>query len=119
MKAQNAAQLALFFLVLALFGVILWDSVTKTAAVLGVIGGLLIHYGITNKGNKAIVNIKPLSGGFRVLIYDMLLVAALATIYEAAGNLSAFLGTLASMNANTAVLAAIVVGLVTDYFATG
>lgn len=44
---------------------------------LGALLGLLVHWALTNKGNRNIVNIRPLGAGFRVLVMDMVLIIAL------------------------------------------
>jgi len=77
MKAKEAFQLGLFFLVLYLA----WSSsiiqhAGATLTFLGALGGLLIHWGLTNKGNRDIINIRPLGAGFRVLVMDMVLMIA-------------------------------------------
>ncbi|WP_245527623.1 hypothetical protein [Methanotorris igneus] len=57
---------------------LIWKKLILTEfAILGTIVGLIIHWSLTNKGNKDIINIKPLGAGFRVLFYDIYL----ATIF--------------------------------------
>ncbi|NJE77424.1 hypothetical protein E3E37_10920, partial [Thermococcus sp. ES12] len=73
MKASNLLQVIIFIIILVMYyAVDFFELLSGLELFIAVIGGVLMHYWITNKGNKAIVNIKPFSGGFRVLIYDIL-----------------------------------------------
>ena len=78
MNVREIFQIGLFLgvLYLALSGPTLRDS-TSWIVFMGAVLGLLIHYGLTNKGNRAIVNIEPGGAGWRVLIMDMILSIAL------------------------------------------
>lgn len=87
MKAREAFQLAIFFAILAAYYWVAWPILTKEALAVGTIAGILLHWGLTNKGNRDIVNLHPLGGGFRVLFYDILLATLLAAL-ALAGQLS-------------------------------
>ncbi len=119
MKSKSLVQLILFILIIAFFGYVAWDSLTKEAAFFGAIGGITLHWLLTNKGNKNVVYIKPFTAGWRVLIYDILLMTWLLTLWQQAGNFSAFLSSLAALNEKTALLASIFLGIVTDYSVGG
>ncbi len=75
MDAKSIIQMLLFF---AVTFYLIWKGLILTEyAIFGAIVGLIIHWSLTNKGNKNIINIKPLGAGFRVLLYDVYL----ATIF--------------------------------------
>lgn len=117
MKAKNLAQLGLFLLVTALF---IHLGYYKTEyGLIGAIGGLLVHYALTNKGNKNIINIRPLGAGFRVLLYDIYLITLLVALYTEAGDLSAFLDVLKTVTEKTVLLGLVALGLVVDYLTPG
>ena len=115
MKSKSLIQLILFVLIVAFFSYVAWDSITKEAAFFGAIGGLTLHWALTNKGNKNVIYIKPLTAGWRVLIYDILLATWLIALYQSAGNFDAFLDSLLALNEKTALLMALVGGIFTDY----
>jgi|GEM_PF-1725145 hypothetical protein len=119
MKSKSIVQLVLFVLIAVFFGYVAWDSITKEAVFFGAIGGLIMHWALTNKGNKNVIYFKPFTAGWRVLIYDMLLLTWLITLYQSAGNFSAFLSSLAALNEKTALLVAILAGIITDYAVGG
>ncbi|MBO8175183.1 MAG: hypothetical protein H0Z18_07990 [Thermococcus sp.] len=119
MKSKSLVQLILFILIVTFFSYVAWDSLTKEAAFFGAIGGITLHWLLTNKGNKNVIYIKPFTAGWRVLIYDMLLVAWLIALYQQAGTFSAFLSSLMALNEKTALLVAILAGIITDYAAGG
>ena len=75
MRAVSIIQMLLFFAVT--FYLIVKGLILTEYAILGFVIGLILHWSITNKGNKDIINIKPLGAGFRVLLYDVYL----ATIF--------------------------------------
>ncbi|AEC52220.1 hypothetical protein PNA2_1305 [Pyrococcus sp. NA2] len=115
MKAKSFAQLVIFILIVVFFGHVAWDSVTKEAAFFGALGGLTLHWLLTNKGNRNVVYIKPFTAGWRVLIYDILLLTWLITIYQSAGSFNAFLDSLSALNEKTALLIALLGGIGIDY----
>ena len=119
MKSKSLIQLILFVLIVAFFSYVAWDSITKEAAFFGAIGGLTLHWALTNKGNKNVIYIKPLTAGWRVLIYDILLVTWLIALYQQAGSFNAFLSSLMALNEKTALLVALVGGIITDYSVKG
>ena len=115
MKSKSLIQLVVFVLIVAFFSYVAWDSITKEAAFFGAIGGLTLHWALTNKGNKNVIYIKPLTAGWRVLIYDILLVTWLIALYQSAGNFDAFLDSLLALNEKTALVMTLVGGIFTDY----
>ena len=115
MKSKSIVQLILFGLILAFFAYVAWDSITKEAAFFGALAGLTLHWALTNKGNKNVIYIKPLTAGWRVLIYDILLATWLIALYQSAGNFDAFLETLTTMSEQTALILALIGGIFTDY----
>ena len=115
MKSKSLIQLILFLLILAFFAYVAWDSLTKEAAFFGALAGITLHWLLTNKGNKNVIYIKPLTAGWRVLIYDILLATWLIALYQSAGNFDAFLDGLLALNEKTALLMALVGGIFTDY----
>jgi len=106
MRALSIIQILLFFAVsfyLVYKGIILTEYL-----VFGVFVGLILHWSLTNKGNKNIVNIRPLSAGFRVLLYDIYLVTLLIR------------GFLEGFSNEIIFLCVILVGLIIlDYFVEG
>ena len=76
MRALDVIQFGLFLVVLymAWTGELIQDA---RLVFLGALLGLLAHWALTNKGNRNIVNIRPLGAGFRVLVMDMILSIAL------------------------------------------
>ncbi|WP_324734947.1 hypothetical protein VFC49_07025 [Thermococcus sp. SY098] len=116
MKSKSLIQLILFITVIGIFAKFGWSIITKEAAFFGAIGGLILHWALTNKGNRNIINIRPLSAGWRVLIYDILLCTFLIALLQQAGSFSTFLSSLAALNEKTAlVVVALVAGIITDY----
>ena len=86
MRSKSVVQLVLFVLIVVFFGYVAWDSLTKEAAFFGAILGITLHWALTNKGNKNVIYIKPLTAGWRVLIYDILLMTWLIALYQQAGG---------------------------------
>jgi len=87
MNARGAFQLLVFLGILAGYYYVAWPILTKEALAVGTVLGILMHWGLTNKGNRDIVNLHPFGGGFRVLFYDILL-ATLLTALVLGGQLS-------------------------------
>jgi len=106
MRALSIIQILLFF---AVSFYLIWKGLILTEfAVLGAIVGLILHWSLTNKGNKNIVNIRPLSAGFRVLLYDIYLATLLIR------------GFLEGFDKNLVFLCLIIAGLIViDYFVEG
>lgn len=119
MKSKSVIQLVLFVLILVFFFYVAWDSLTKEAAFFGAIGGLTLHWALTNKGNRNVIYFKPFTAGWRVLIYDMLLLIWLIALYQSTGSFNAFLSSLIALNEKTALLVAILAGIITDYAVGG
>lgn len=119
MKMKSWVQILIFVLILGFFSYVAWDSITKEAAFFGALAGLTLHWALTNKGNKNVIYIKPLTAGWRVLIYDILLATWLIALYQAAGNFDAFLDSLLALNEKTALLMALVGGIFIDYGVEG
>ena len=115
MKSKSLIQLILFLLIVAFFAYVAWDSITKEAAFFGALTGITLHWLLTNKGNKNVIYIRPLTAGWRVLIYDILLATWLIALYQSAGNFDAFLDSLLALNEKTALLMALVGGILVDY----
>lgn len=118
-SAKSLVQLILFILIIAFFGYVAWDSITKEAAFFGALGGITLHWLLTNKGNRNIIYIKPLTAGWRVLIYDILLVTWLIALYQLAGSFEAFPNSLLAINEQTALVLALVGGIGIDYSVGG
>lgn len=116
MRTKSLIQLILFFAILGIFAKFGWQIVTKEAAFFGAIGGILLHWALTNKGNRNIINIRPLSAGWRVLVYDILLCTFLIALLQQ--NHDAFLEALKETQ-NLIVSGSLVVGIVTDYAVGG
>ncbi|NJE84357.1 hypothetical protein E3E23_00660 [Thermococcus sp. CX2] len=117
MKPRSLAQLILFIIVVAMWLKFAWPMMTKESLAIGAIGGLLVHWALTNKGSKAVALIEPLTSGWRVLLYDMMLVAFLAALIQQNG--SAVLEVLMDLNEKTAVLASLVGAIIVDYSVGG
>lgn len=113
MKSKSLAQLVLFVLIVAMWLKFAWPMMTKEALALGAVGGVIMHWGLTNKGSKAVALIEPLTSGWRVLLYDMMLVAFVATLYQQNGT--ALLDALKNSVQNLALLLALVGGIGIDY----
>ncbi|MFA4647855.1 hypothetical protein P8X24_11535 [Pyrococcus kukulkanii] len=82
MNAKSLLQLLIFLVILGLWYKIAWPIMDKTSIAIGSVGGILLHWGLTNKGNRNIINIRPFSAGWRVLIYDMLLLSFLFALLK-------------------------------------
>ncbi|NJD99527.1 hypothetical protein E3E26_06985 [Thermococcus sp. LS1] len=117
MRPRSASQLVLFFLVAAIWIYFAWPMMTKESLAIGALGGLLVHWALTNKGSKAVALIEPLTSGWRVLLYDMMLVAFLAALIQQNG--SAVLDVLWPLNEKTAVLVSLISAIVVDYSVGG
>jgi len=106
MRALSMIQMLLF---LAVSFYLVYSKLILTEYVFfGLIFGLIIHWSITNKGNRNIVNIKPLSAGFRVLCYDIYL------------STLAIRGFLEGFSQDLTFLCLIIAGLIVlDYFIEG
>ena len=113
MRAKGLAQLALFLLIAAFWFKIAWPSMTKEALAVGAVGGVIMHWAVTNKGNRAIVLIEPFTSGWRVLLYDMMLLSFLTALWQANG--SALLDALRNSVQDFALLLALVGGIGIDY----
>ena len=113
MRAKSLAQLVLFLLIAAFWFKIAWPSMTKEALAVGAVGGVIMHWAVTNKGNRAIVLIEPFTSGWRVLLYDMMLVAFLVALWQVHG--SALLDALKNSVQDFALLLALVGGIGIDY----
>ena len=113
MRAKGLAQLALFIVIAAFWFKIAWPSMTKEALAIGAVGGVLMHWAVTNKGNRAIVLIEPFTSGWRVLLYDMMLIAFLVALWQVHG--SALLDALKNSVQDFALLLALVGGIGIDY----
>ncbi|WP_240922732.1 hypothetical protein [Thermococcus sp. Bubb.Bath] len=90
---------------------------TKEALAIGAVGGVIMHWAVTNKGNRALVIIEPFTSGWRVLLYDMMLLAFLAALYQANGT--ALLNALKNSVQNLALLLALIGGIGVDYGVRG
>jgi len=115
MKSKSLIQLVVFVLIVAFFSYVAWDSITKEAAFFGALAGITLHWLLTNKGNKNVIYIKPLTAGWRVLIYDILLATWLIALYQSAGSFDAFLDSLLALNEKTALVMALLGGILVDY----
>jgi len=113
MRSKSLAQLLLFIIITAFWFKIAWPLMTKEALAVGAVGGLLVHWAVTNKGNRAIVLIEPGTSGWRVMMYDMMLVAFLVALWQ--GHGTALLDALKSSVQNSALLLALVGGIGIDY----
>ena len=119
MKPRSLAQLLLFVLIAAFWFWTAWNIMTKEALVLGALGGLTLHWALTNKGSKAVALIQPGTSGWRVLLYDMMLVSFLVALVQQAGDVSALLDALKNSVQNLALLLALVGGIGIDYSVGG
>ena len=113
MRSKSLAQLALFLVIAAFWFKIAWPSMTKEALAIGAVGGVLMHWAVTNKGNRAIVLIEPFTSGWRVLLYDMMLIAFLTALWQVHG--AALLDALKNSVQDLALLLALVGGIGIDY----
>ncbi|ALM76207.1 hypothetical protein [Thermococcus barophilus] len=119
MNTKSAVQLLIFVLIAGFFAKTAWGMITKEAAFFGAILGITMHWLLTNKGNKNVVYIKPLSAGWRVLIYDILLCTWLIALYQQAGSFSALFDALKNNVQNLALLLALLGGIGIDYSVGG
>ena len=120
MKPKSLAQLILFLVIAAAWYYIAWPMMTKEALAVGAVGGVLMHWAFTNKGKKAVALIEPFTSGWRVLLYDMMLLSFLTALVQAAGfDFSAFLDALKNSVQNLALLLALVGGIGIDYSVGG
>jgi len=117
MKPRSLAQLVLFILITAFWYKVGWPSMTKESLAIGAVGGVLVHWAFTNKGKKAIALIEPLTSGWRVLLYDMMLVAFLAALAQQNGT--ALLDALKNSVQNLALLLSLLGGIGIDYSVGG
>ena len=113
MKSKSLAQLALFLIITAFWFKIAWPILTKEALAVGAVGGVIMHWAVTNKGNRAIVLIEPFTSGWRVLLYDMMLLSFIYALWQVHG--SALLDALKNSVQNLALLLALVGGIGIDY----
>ncbi len=119
MRSKSLAQLVLFVLIAAFWYKIAWPLMTKEALAVGAVGGVLMHWALTNKGNRNIVLIEPFTSGWRVLIYDMMFVSFLGALAQQAGDVSALLDALKTSVQNLALLLALAGGIGVDYSVGG
>ncbi len=119
MKSKSLAQLVLFILIVAMWLKFAWPLMTKEALAVGAVGGVLMHWAFTNKGNRALVIIEPLTSGWRVLLYDMMLVSFLIALAQAAGDVTALLEALKDSIQDLALLLALMGGIGIDYSVGG
>lgn len=119
MKPKSLAQLLLFIVIAAFWFRIAWPLMTKEALAVGAVGGLTLHWAFTNKGNRNIVLIRPLTSGWRVLIYDMMFVSFLGALAQQAGDITALLDALKDSVQNLALLLALAGGIGIDYSVGG
>ena len=113
MRSKSLAQLSLFLIIAAFWFKIAWPGMTKEALAVGAVGGVLMHWAVTNKGNKALVIIEPLTSSWRVLLYDMMLIAFLTALWQVHG--AALLDALKNSVQDLALLLALVGGIGIDY----
>jgi len=113
MRSKSLAQLLLFITITAFWLKVAWPLMTKESLAIGAVGGLLVHWAFTNKGSKAVALIEPFTSGWRVMLYDMMLVAFLVALWQ--GHGTALLDTLKSSVQNSALLLALVGGIGIDY----
>ena len=117
MKPKSLAQLVLFFIIAAFWLKVAWPLMTKKALAIGAVGGLLVHWAVTNKGNRAIALIEPFTSGWRVLLYDMMLLSFIYVLWQANGLV--ILDTLRNSVQNLALLLALAGGIGIDYSVGG
>ena len=115
MKPKSLAQLVLFILIVIFWLKVAWPMMTKEALALGAIGGLTVHWAFTNKSSRAVALIEPLTSGWRVMLYDMMLVAFLVALVQQAGDVTALLEALKNNVQNLALLLALLGGIGIDY----
>ncbi len=115
MKPKSLAQLLLFILIAAFWLKVAWPIMTKESLAIGALGGLTVHWALTNKGSKAVALIEPGTSGWRVMLYDMMLVSFLAALAQQAGNFGALLDALKNSVQDLALLLALVGGIGIDY----
>ncbi|WP_297551414.1 hypothetical protein [Thermococcus sp.] len=119
MKPKSLAQLVLFVVITAFWLKVAWPLMTKEALAIGAVGGVLMHWAVTNKGDKAVALIEPGTSGWRVMLYDMMLVAFLVALVQQAGDLTALLDALRNSVQNLALLLALMGGIGIDYSVGG
>ncbi|KUH33896.1 hypothetical protein APY94_03975 [Thermococcus celericrescens] len=117
MKPKSLAQLIIFFVLVGAWYYIAWPLMTKEALAIGAVGGVIMHWALTNKGNRAIVLIEPFTSGWRVLLYDMMLLSFLAALWQANGT--ALLDALKNSVQNLALLLGLVGAIGVDYGVEG
>ena len=117
MKPKSLAQLLLFIVITAFWFRIAWPIMTKESLAIGAVGGVLMHWALTNKGNRNIVLIRPLTSGWRVLLYDMMLLSFIYALWQANGT--ALLDALKTSVQNLALLLALAGGIGVDYSVGG
>jgi len=115
MRPKSLAQLLLFIVIAAFWFKIAWPVMTKEALAVGAVGGLLVHWAFTNKGSRAVALIEPGTSGWRVMMYDMMLVSFLAALAQHAGDISALLEALKNSVQNLALLLVLAGGIGVDY----
>ncbi|WP_297489440.1 hypothetical protein [Thermococcus sp.] len=119
MKPKSLAQLVLFVLIVAFWLKVAWPMMTKEALALGAVGGVLVHWAFTNKGSRAVALIEPLTSGWRVMLYDMMLVAFLVALAQQAGDVTALLEALKNSVQDSALLLSLLGGIGVDYGVRG
>ena len=115
MKPKSLAQLILFFIITAFWLKVAWPLMTKESLAIGAVGGVIMHWAVTNKGNRAIVLIEPFTSGWRVLLYDMMLLSFLTALVQQAGDVTALLDALKNSVQDLALLLALLGGIGIDY----
>jgi hypothetical protein len=117
MKPKSLAQLILFLILAGAWYYIAWPVMTREALLVGAVGGVIMHWAVTNKGNRNIVLIRPLTSGWRVLFYDMMLLSFLYALWQ--GNGTALLDALKNSVQDLALLLALLGGIGVDYSVGG
>ena len=117
MKSKSLAQLVLFAVITAFWLKVSWPLMTKESLAIGAVGGVLMHWAFTNKGSRAVALIEPFTSGWRVMMYDMMLVAFLVVLWQANG--AALFDALKNSVQNLALLLALVGGIGIDYSVGG
>ena len=117
MRAKSLAQLLLFIIISAFWFKIAWPMMTKEALAVGAVGGVLMHWAVTNKGNRAVVLIEPFTSGWRVLLYDMMLLSFLTALWQVHG--AALFDALKNSVQDLALLLALLGGIGVDYSVGG
>ncbi|BAA30299.1 hypothetical protein [Pyrococcus horikoshii] len=113
MRSKSLIQLIIFLLIVGLWFKIAWPLQDKVSLLAGAIGGLILHWALTNKGNKNVVYIKPFTAGWRVLLYDMLLLSFLIALLRNYDY--TLLDALKNNTQNLVLLLTIVGGIFIDY----